>query len=362
MKNRKRALTPVLLFLLALCLAVGQPARAAELGERSATVWRPEYDTSIHYRYFLREDGGVTLVSCTGNAADLVIPDQLDGYPVVRIDLGAFSSFSGLESVTIPASVTQMGANPFVYCPALTRIDVAPENPVYASIDGVLVDARQKALIAYPQGRPGDTYTVPEGISVIYPNAFYFCSQLAEVSLPDGLHTIYDQAFIRCSGLKDLRLPDSLVDIGPMAFARCSGLTDLRLPGRLVSIRDGAFSSCSGLTDLTFPDTLASIGDGAFSGCVGLTELRIPGSVSTIGAWAFQSCTGLVDVALQPGVADIGEGAFYGCKGLMSATVLDSAVGDFAFEGCPNLTLTVTEGSQAARYAEDHSIPTLIAK
>jgi len=46
----------------------------------------------------------------------------------------------------------------------LTTITVAPDNPVYASRDGVLFDKEGKTLLCYPTGRKG-AYTIPASVT-----------------------------------------------------------------------------------------------------------------------------------------------------------------------------------------------------
>ena len=116
---------------------------------------RPEEMTDAGGQWqYLLEDGAATLTGYVKEpAGDLVIPDELDGYPVtsigwhafedlenltsviipesvIFIDYAAFSDWSGLTSVTIPDSVASIDGNPFVGCP-LANIGVSPGNQAY---------------------------------------------------------------------------------------------------------------------------------------------------------------------------------------------------------------------------------------
>ena len=85
---------------------------------------------------------------CAEPGGSLIIPGEIDGFPVTGISGLAFEGLD-ITSVTTPAGVTSMGWNPFARC-ALKNIRVDFANPVYAANKGVLFDKEQKALIAYP--------------------------------------------------------------------------------------------------------------------------------------------------------------------------------------------------------------------
>ena len=59
---------------------------------------------------------------------DLVIPSEIDGYPVTEIAKSAFKNCDGITSITIPDSVTTIGEEAFVGCPYLQFIKVDENN------------------------------------------------------------------------------------------------------------------------------------------------------------------------------------------------------------------------------------------
>ena len=233
------------------------------------------------YTYVLLENGGARITGYDGDDAELTVPDELDGYPVQEIgenafsfcnsltsvilpdslsSIGddAFSRCSFLTSITLPDSLTSIGGNPFSGCSSLVKIDVSPDNPVFAQTDGVLYEKATKTLICYPAGKAGDSFAVPDGILVIGDDAFSFCNSLTSITLPDGLASIGDFAFSGCYSLTSVTLPDGLTSIGDLAFFYCSSLTSVTLPDSLTSIGYFAFMGCpGGLTLIVSQDSYA---------------------------------------------------------------------------------------------------------
>jgi hypothetical protein len=64
----------------------------------------------------------VRLVSCPAGTTTIKVPETMDGAKVVRIDTEAFLNQSQLIKVSIPASVTEIGARAFKGCTALTEL------------------------------------------------------------------------------------------------------------------------------------------------------------------------------------------------------------------------------------------------
>jgi hypothetical protein len=155
---------------------------------------------------------------------------------------------SGLRSITLPASVTNVGFVPFRNCFSLPAIGLDPANPVYSSVDGVLLDKAQRNVIQCPPGKAG-TLSLPLTVTNIGSYAFQG-SRVTNLFIPNGLLTIQDWSF-NGGGPKTLDLPDSLVNIGPNAFY-VNPLVDVTLGSGLTNIGDYAFSSCSFLRHVRF--------------------------------------------------------------------------------------------------------------
>ena len=171
----------------------------------------------------------------------------------------AFWGCSGLTSVTIPSSVTEIGRYAFASS-GLTRV------------------------------------TIPSSVTEIGSSAFSCCSGLTSVTIPSSVTKIGYGTFSDCSGLTSVTIPSSVTEIGSSAFAYCRGLTSVTIPSSVTKIGYETFAYCRGLTSVTVPSSVTKIGDNAFSGCSGLTSVTIPSSVTEIGDNAFSGCSGLTSV------------------------------------------------------------------
>lgn len=311
--------------------------------------------------------------SFTKPIGNLIIPDSVmlwgNYFPVIGIDAYAFHSCSGLTSVTIPKTITNIEPRSFISCSNLSTIIVDTGNAYYDSRDNcnAIIYTNTNALVVGCINT-----TIPNSVTRIGEAAFAACSGLTFVSIPNTVTYINDYAFSGCTDLISVTLPQHVAYIGDYAFSFCSGLTSVTIPQHVTHIGDYAFSNCSGLTSVTFnadsctfmgfstpvfyncPSlTTLSIGNNvkvipnmAFSQCSGLTSVTIPDSVISIGSTAFFNCSGLASVTIGNSVTYIGNYAFYNCQGLISVTIPNSvtSIGNNAFYNCQGLT-SVTIGN-----------------
>ncbi len=302
-----------------------------------ASASEPYFDSDgISYAVLSIDGRTVAVTAYTGDNEAVSIPQQVtyEGttYTVTRIGDHAFSHCTGLTSVTIPNSVTEIGLQPFFGCLNLTDIIVDPENSSYCSIDGVLYDKEVSILINCPEGKKG-SLTIPGSVTTIGINAFSACSNLTDIIVDpenssycsiDGV--LYDKevsVLIKCpEGKKgDLNIPSSVTTIGDYAFYYCERLKSVTTPNSVTTIGQWAFAYCTGLTSVTIPYSVTTIGDNVFYYCEGLKSVTIPNSVKAIGQWAFAYCTGLTSVTIPYSVTTIGNSAFLACSNLTDIIV-----------------------------------------
>ena len=183
-------------------------------------------------------------------------------YTVTAIGSSAFEGCYAIEQVNIPAGVTLIGSWAFDGCSSLAHINVAAGNTAFSSEEGVLFNKDKTRLIMYPVARPGETYTVPDGVTNILSNAFERCGTLVEVTLPASLTVISNHAFAKCAALSQIVIPDGVGTIGSGAFMNCFSLGRVIIGSGVTSIDSFTFMNCSSLTEITVlaavPPTITS--------------------------------------------------------------------------------------------------------
>lgn len=167
------------------------------------------------------------------------------------LERGVFYGCAALTEVVLPADMERVSAEAFSGCDGLLRIVPAPENPYLKETGGVLYSGDGTRLLVCPGGL--QEVTVPEGVTEIGPGAFLDNGNLDRLTLPQSLRRVGASAFVRCTELTELALPAGLEALETSAFEGCAGLRRLTLPDALREIGDSVFRGCTGLQWLRLP-------------------------------------------------------------------------------------------------------------
>ena len=77
----------------------------------------------------------------------------------------------------------------------------------------------------------GTNVVIPNGVTSIGYQAFYFCSSLTSVTIPSSVTTIDAWAFGWCQNLESVIIPRSVISIGERAFYECTSLANAYYSG-----------------------------------------------------------------------------------------------------------------------------------
>ncbi len=235
----------------------------------------------------------VTITKYTGTESTVILPSKISSWPVTKIGEDALKDHTTITSVTIPASVTEIGSNAFAGCTNLTSVNYAGDwsNLTIQSGNPAVQDAANAPLF--------DFEFTPDNTAVIVTN-YKYNGAAADVTIPSRykgkpVTTIGHAAFFN-SAVTSVTIPDSVTSISDDAFVNCPQLTNISIPNSVTYIGFFAFGSCTSLKSITLPSSLSSISGALFSGCSQLTTIHIPVSVTSIGNNAFADCPSLMTV------------------------------------------------------------------
>jgi hypothetical protein len=206
---------------------------------------------------------------------------------------------------TIPDSVTSIERNAFessiwwyedgvMYhgyssCTSLTAINVDAGNTTYSSQDGVLYTKDKTALIKYPAGKAGTSFTIPDSVTGMAENSFMYCTSLESVTLGNSVTGIGWDAFYGCANLTAIN-----VDAGNTKYSSQNGILYNKEKTTLIKYPEGRAENY-----FTISGSITKIDYQAFHGCKKITSVTIGNSVTSIEGYAFIACTSLTSVTFQ---------------------------------------------------------------
>lgn len=310
-----------------------------------------------------------------GDAAFLSCPyleNATISYGVKTIGFSAFA-YSGLKSITLPDSITEMKMYCFQECENLESVVIS--NNVSRLYGKTFYECTNLKTVAFGKkttylsesvfwgctalesvyygGTLKDWCSIyistETGNPLAYADKLYLNGELvpAELVIPDTCSSIRQYAFYGASFIESVVLPPSVASVDDSAFESCINLKTINIPAKVKSINSHAFENCNNLTAINVDaknECFSSDSDGVLYNKdkteliqypVGRknTEFVVPDTVETIGSYAFYGCKNLNKITLPQSVKRIEEYAFNGCTYLSTINVTDSVeyIGGYAF-------------------------------
>jgi len=303
---------------------------------------------------------GVELTAYNGDATDVYVPSFVEDVEGNRLDVlkladGLFQNNDALNSATLGAGITEIGARAFEDCDnlvcivtnaELTTIDSEAFSGCEMFNSVILLDAvtliGENAFADCPnvtiwcnENSTAHIYAVEHAISyeILNPEAtpvtyeengftYYIMNgeaiaidcdtTLTSVTVPATVNgypvTTLRETFKDNTALKTVTLSDGLKTIESEAFSG-SGITSIEIPDSVTEVDGFAFYECKELKTATLSKNMKEVATYCFA-YTGLTSVTIPGNIKVIREYAFCGCPGIENITICDGVESIEYAAF----------------------------------------------------
>jgi hypothetical protein len=170
------------------------------------------------------------------------------GSRLKSISSQGFQHCRRLASISIPASVEEIGALAFEGCSGLAEV-------IFAT------DGRLREM-----------------------SGFHRCMSLSRVEIPASVEAIYFLGFYKCAGLMEMIFATGNRLRKIEGFGECTSLSRIEIPGSVEKICGLGFAGCTGLVEVIFATNGCLKQICGFRRCRSLSRLRIRASVQIGGS------------------------------------------------------------------------------
>lgn len=241
-------------------------------------------------------DGTLSITGYTGNEAEFVIPEEIDGKKITGLRLDSFYSCS---SITIPASISDISGQYYwqVSMRQLKTINVDENNRYFSSADGVIFNKDKTELIAYPPQKQDKEYIVPDSVKKIDRGAICRISLLEKITISANVEDIeladYDGALMPFPGCTKLAVID--VNADNKNYCSVDGVLFDKNKTKIIQYPQGKSDD-----SYSVPDGVVTLSSGTFIGAK-FSSIFIPKSVTDIKVFALGSINTLKEITVDEG-------------------------------------------------------------
>lgn len=311
--------------------------------------------------------------------AELNIPAEIDGQPVVAIGYGAFAGLNminkltvaegivsigdyafkgatGLKEVNLPLSATDIGKKIFAECTGLEKLYISGDKRILDYFDG---DIGASLTVYVKEGEDticADFLTLKDELrlsKVVLPSTLttitlredtsefwamdYLCMYVLEFEVTPGgafssdngvLYGDYGKTLLCYPSSKtdaSYTVPEGVERIVYMAYNNY--LKTVTLPASLKELGESVFTLDESLTTVTLLGTLTALPKGCFDGCKSLVNFTLPKTLTSIGDTCF-AYTKIPTIVVPDSVTYIGYDAFRQCA-VQKLAIPKSAMSSF---------------------------------
>ncbi|MCR5742241.1 MAG: leucine-rich repeat protein [Lachnospiraceae bacterium] len=328
----------------------------------------PVYDYSVTTDYSSEgeEITGVRIDKYRGIDAEVVIPSEIDGYPVIGIGDSCFEDNDFLTSVVIPEGVLYINTYAFADCDNLESVKF-PNS------------LRLISNSAFRSSMKLDGVVIPENVRCIGEYAFCDCPVLITVEIQSSDCDIFEYGLGYITFWDEEALCDTYIPVGGFTIKgyRYSNVDEYatensfafesigELPAYNYRVGEvngdivvfiTKYNHCD--EEVVIPSEIEDypvycINSDAFYNNTTIKSVVIPEGVMTIESYAFEGCINLENVELPNSLESVVCGAFYNCSSLTSITLPEKELyydRPFAYTGITEITIPSCVG-----YLNDYS-------
>ena len=294
-------------------------------GTGSESTIQPRYDYTVSKN--AQDEDVATITKYYGSVAAIIVPDTIDGYPVVAIGEGAFRGNKYLTAILIPDCITSIGDYAF----ADTNLDSLVLPAELNSLGRCILSGNKgvtEIVIPKTLSSTGSSYS-----NLIEGDGPFAESNVQKVTIEAGMTVIPEHLFHKNSTLTSVEIPDTVTGISRYAFTQTS-LTSIKIPDTVTRIGESVLAYTK-LTELKLPSNIEYLGRAILGGNKGVTEIVIPKTLSSTGS----SYSNLIEgdgpfaesnvqkVTIEAGMTVIPEHLFHKNSTLTSVEIPDTVTG-----------------------------------
>ena len=203
--------------------------------------------------------GNATIVSGQCETDTLIVPEEIDGYPVVGILTDAYDCTDVVE-IILPESLELIEENAFRNCEELLDLSIAGSTSAARGFENM----EKLKTLTILKGT-GAMHDYELSFDAPWHDSFY---NITTLNLADGITHIGDNSFSGFMSVRYLSIPHTVESIGEAAFTNFLSLRRLEIPNSVKVIEERAFFNDpleSRSISVIVPKYVEEIGDMAFS-------------------------------------------------------------------------------------------------
>ncbi|MBO4823633.1 MAG: leucine-rich repeat protein [Clostridia bacterium] len=304
--------------------------------------------SSERLSFELSSDMQTYSVTGIGDCVDknIIFPATHNKLPVVKIKENAFKNNTGIESISIPDSISIIGKGAFTNCKNLKTISLEGIKKYNECFDGCA--AIESVKIQSLEDWYSSEFSSEKG-NPISNGATLFEKDNEIIQLSTNSSKIGSYAFYNYK-LTELKFLADSVTIGDAAFSNNTSLTSIEFLGNSITIGNASFSGDTSLKNVFFNGKITA--DSCFADCVNIEKVNITDIKSWMqSTFLYQTsnpvyyskklyCNGNEVKEINVDTNSLSGNLFINCESIETVNFLTNinSIGSDAFLGCSSIS------------------------